>query len=279
MNYLISKSPCTLISNEVILIKPNVLYEISQISPCLVIGEGDTLPFVFDGNENASVYKIYHASNTYYFLFPHYAPSSSTIKIRFQNRDFLITVSNKLTISFDGEILLEANVNNITYSHLENFGKFCIIYFQGKRNYLVVLAGKELSFADFYDECNIEKGEYFFMSKLYDCLNHGRVLHLTQMTEENYLVYLDNEELHLKTEFVGNVFLDCLLAKNYKYCNHLLADDIKQKDAKNVVEFFPDFDEFFPIKENEFFLFKQNTLAGIYKFDVKDCVITNVMCL
>ena len=170
-------------------------------------------------------------------------------------------------------------MEDISYSHFEHDGEFLLIYFEGKRNFIVVIYKNQLKCASFYDECNINKSEKLFLCKLKDCLNHGRVFKIANNYFEEYLVYLDEFELNLKHRFVVAVFLDCLLAKNFKYCNNLLCEDIKQKESKNIELFFPSFDYYFEADENVYILIKKNALAGIYKFEINNLTITNIIQL
>ena len=72
------------------------------------------------------------------------------------------------------------------------------------------------------------------------------------------------------------MFLDCVKAGNLKYANQLLTEELKQKDVNNIKNFFPEFDCYTCISQNEFFVFKKNTLAGIYKFEIINLEISNI---
>ena len=90
-------------------------------------------------------------------------------------------------------------------------------------------------------------------------------------------MYLDEHELRLKSSFVPHVFLDCVLAKNFKYCNELLDEKIKQGKPEDIGFFFPEFNLFYSINEITFVLINKNALAGIYKFEVNNNCITNIL--
>lgn len=278
MDYLISKMPCYAFNEKLIKIEQNVQYEIKDISKFLVVGEDGFCSFVFN-KDNQSVLKVSHKSNNYYFLFPKCFSNGKVVSVRFQNNDYILSVSGELTILLDGNVLLDKVVDIITYSHYETFGKYCLIYFTGKRNFVVAIKDKKVCFAEYYDEYNFENNEHLFMCRLYDSLNHGRVFKISESKDESYLVYLDNQDMALKKDFVGAVFLDCLKAQNLKYANCLLSDEIKQENEKNIIEFFPNFDDFYFVNENEFFLLKKNTLAGIYSFEIADTKISNITSL
>jgi hypothetical protein len=94
---------------------------------------------------------------------------------------------------------------------------------------------------------------------------------------EEYLVYLDDEKLNLKEEFVSFVFLDCVKAKNFKYANELLCDNLKLENEKEIEKFFPEFDYFYPAQKNSFILINKNTLAGIFEFNIHNNLILNII--
>ena len=93
--------------------------------------------------------------------------------------------------------------------------------------------------------------------------------------QHRYAFYLDDEEMNLKQSFVSLVFLDCVKAKNFSYCNRLLSEELKMKNVENIKEFFEAFDWFYPINEKTVVLINKNTLAGIYEFECKDNLIFN----
>ena len=168
-------------------------------------------------------------------------------------------------------------MENLKYSHYEIDGEFCFVYFVGKRNFVAILKGDELCFADYYDECNINENEKYFMRKLHDSLNHGRVCEIKEGKQSTYLVYLDNDEMNLKSEFLPCVFLDCVQAGNIKYLKNLLCEDLCK--VESVENFFPEFDMCFQVKEDIVILTKKNTLAGVFKFEIDNCKIVNIIPL
>ena len=117
------------------------------------------------------------------------------------------------------------------------------------------------------------------MCKKTDSLNHGEVVRVEHNKYEKYLVYLDNEDLCLKDEFIPMVFLDCVLAKNLKYCNDLLDINLKMENETQIEKFFPTFTKFVPISSKEIILINKNTLAGIFEFSIKDSRINNIILL
>ena len=201
-----------------------------------------------------------------------------TTKIVFKSKEIVVSLFEKLFISIDGVLICEEIVDNLIYSHFEIERDMCLIFFKGERNYLVVIKDDEVKFSNYYDECNISEKEKLFMCKLGDILNHGLVLSVKENDAETYLVYLDDEEMNLKQEFLPFVFLDCVKAGNYKYCNNLLCDEMKVENENEIKDFFSKFDFYYPLSKNSFALINKNTLAGIYAFEIENNKIVNITC-
>lgn len=280
MNYLISKFNCYVCDDEISHVIANVKYKIEDTKKPLIIFSNSIVPLVFEINtKNENILHIKFKADNYYFLFPKFIRDFSFAKINYKSKEVFISISSKLEVNIDGEVIFEKEILNIQFSHYEMEGDLCLIYFEGNRNFLLILKEQEVCFANFYDECNIRESEKLFMCKLKDILNQGLVCQIKDKNFSSYLVYLDNEELNLKEDFIGQVFLDCVLAKNFKYCNMLLDDKLKMEDEKIISTFFEDFDFYYPLTKNDFALIKKNTLAGIYNFEILNCKITNIsMC-
>lgn len=272
MKYLVSKciDNVYLESGEKIL--PGVKYILDESNLRLIYR--DNL-YIIDRENSRLINKISYKDVDYYFLDIR-SNNFFTTNFMYQNKIMSISISTEIVISHDGEILFRDNVDQLEYSHVEKLGEICLIYFVGRRNYLVAIKKEELLFASYFDEYNEENNEKYFMCKLHDAMNHGRVYHIGKSFEK-YLVYLDDEDMMAKVEFIGAVFLDCILAENNKYANRLLATDISQEDPNALKEFFPEFDDYYPLDDNEYLLMKKNTLAGIYKFEIIDNTISNII--
>lgn len=278
MNYLISSFDCYLHSERIFSIKKNVKYKILNDSEKRGVVFSEQMPFVFDLKEKTkNILRVELNGDIYFFLFPVVCVPNFTTKFRFRAKDVFVNLSNKLYVSIEGVCICEENVENLKFSHYEIDGDLCYIYFSGKRNFLVLIKNDELCFADYYDECNITDNEKYFMCKLKDCLNHGKVYKVKQGKSENYLAYLDNEEMQLKNEFVPSVFMDCVKSENFNYAKNLLCDELKS--VNNVENFFPKFELFFQIEESVVVLIKKNTLAGVFKFEIENCKISNIIPL
>ena len=280
MNYLVSVFDCVLFGEKQIEIKANAKYKLSDLlqEELIVFPVSSGIPFLFCLKRTSkNVLKVKSGNDIYFFLFPNLNNESMVTEFNYGAKRVFVSVSNKINISINGELVCEKNVENLKYSHFEILGELCLIYFEGERNYLVVLKEKTLCFANYYDEYNLANNEKYFMTKLNDSLNHGLVCHIKDKKFDSYLVYLDDEDLCLKDEFIPFVFLDCVKAKNYLYANFLLSEELKLEETKQVAEFFPDFDWFYPIENNKFILINKNTLAGVFEFVVDNNKISNII--
>ena len=281
MRYIIPLFDCVLCAETNITLNKNVQYSCENVDNknFIVIGKNNELPFPFNFVDiyNSNVEKVEYKSNQYYFLKPIKNCNKGFYQFKYQNKQVCVALFDNLIISIDGETVLNEQVEDIKYSHFEIKNQMCFIYFSGKRNYVVVLQNGEVKINSYYDEINITENEFYFMNKLNDSLNHGKVFHIKDKIVEDYLVYLDNNDLNLKPNFVASVFLDCVKAKNFDYANNLLSADLKQKNAQNISKFFVEFDNFFPINKTEVILLKKNTLAGIYSFEIQNLEITNII--
>lgn len=282
MNYLVPLFDCVLFSDEIFKLDANVKYKVFDENKNfgLIFSNNSSLPFVLDlKNPCENILNVECFNDKFYFLFPKFFGDFLATKFNYKSNEVSISLSTKLFITISGELICEKEVDNLTFSHYEIQGELCLIYFHGKRNFVVILKDKQLCFADFYEECNIQNDEKYFMCKLYDSLNHGKVCHVKENEVETYLVYLDDEDLCLKTNFVAHIFLDCVKAQNYKYANSLLSDEIKLQEEDEIKNFFPEFDFCYPLKDNVFVLANKKALSGIFEFDIIENQITNIKCL
>lgn len=278
MKYLIPLFDCYMFNGEFVKLKANVKYKLfeTENSYCLIISNNSY--YVFDiKNTSEQILEVEFKKNTFYFLLPKNENIVSLNRIKYLSGELTISLSNKLIISFNEEVLYNKDVNNLCYSHSETYNDFCLVFFEGARNFVVIIKDKEVCFASYYDECNKDDNEIYFMCKKMDSLNHGEVAHIADNIFDKYLVYLDNEEMCLKDEFIPMVFLDCVLAKNFKYCNALLSESLRMENEKQIEEFFPEFTSFFAISSSEFILINKNTLAGIFEFSILDSKINNII--
>lgn len=279
MNYLVPMFDCVAYGKNVVDLKAYVKYKFHFDNDEKVIlwNKCGNCSILIDFNEqNKSLLKVKYKFDTYHFLFNNFENSPFFTSWKLNNKILSLSVARELIISIDGEVICKELVNNLCYSHYEILNNICYVYFEGKRNYVVAIKSDKVLFATYYDECNIKHEAKYFMCRLNDSLNHGKVYEITGENFTSFLVYLDDEALNLKSEFVSLVFLDCLMAGNLKYCNNLLCDNLKMQDESNISHFFEDFDFIFPIDETTVILLKKNTLAGIYSFEIKDNLIYNI---
>ena len=277
MNYLISKCDCIIWNDERFEIKANVCYQVENVDKCLICGYPNFIPFLFMGEECENVSIFQYGGDKYFYLCPLKNYTIELYKIKIKNLELFVSISNKLLISLNGETLIEEDVS-LKFSHHDSFGDFDLLYFHGERKYIVIFRGKIVEFSGFYDECNFKDKHCYFMQKQNDALNHGRVVKVVENKCENYLVYLDDDELKLNKHFIGHIFLDCLIAGNLKYANNLLCDELRQESENNIKEFFPEIDQYFPIDNDKFLLMKKNTLAGVCQIEILNDKIFNIKC-
>ena len=263
-------------------IEANAKYQIVEMcGKCgIVFSQKNSVPYVFDLEcDGDSVVKVEIGKDFYYFLFPKHSNDGFFTQIKYKSQNLEVSLFNKLMITVSGELICEKNVENLTYSHFEICEDLCLIYFNGKRNFVVVIKEKELCFADYYDECNLSDDEKLFMCRLNDSLNHGKVCEIRNKEITTYLVYLDDYEMNLKEDFVALVFLDCVRAGNFKYCNQLLCEGLRMEKEEEIKNFFPRFDYLYPVSNNKAILINKNTLAGIFEFEIKNNQIVNIIHL
>jgi len=280
MRYIIPLCDCVLWSDKGVVLNKNVQYLCENVdNKNFIIGKNNEVPFSFNFSDTskADIPHVKYKSHEYYFLKSQKICNKGFYQFKYQNKQVSIALFENLIVSVDGETLINQEVEDIKYSHFEVKNQICYIYFSGRRNYVVVLYGSEVKISTYYDEANISENEIYFMCKQFDVLNHGKVFYIKDKTFEEYLVYLDDNELNLKQNFVGCVFLDCVKVGNLTYANNLLSEELKQTNVENILKFFVEFDYFFPINENEFILLKKNTLAGIYSFEISDMKIINII--
>ena len=234
MRYIVPLFDCVLSDRVEMSLCKDVCYCCENVDNknFMVLGKNDEKPFYFNFVDNASnnVEKVKYKLNEFYFLKAKRNNNQGFYQFKYQNKQVCVDLFENLIISIDGETILNEPVVGVSYSHFEIKNQMCFIYFLGVRNYIVVLQNSEIKISSFYDEINIAEKEFYFICNLNDSLNHGKVFHIKDKNVEDYLVYLDDADLNLKTNFVATVFLDCVLAGNFDYANHLLNADLKQID-------------------------------------------------
>ena len=273
MNYLISTCNCCCEEKEIF---AGVKYELNEICEKVTIKLKDKYCQIDLFNSDESSTKFSYNGDNYFLINPHIENQNFACSILYDKTIISIHISKNLKITINGKVY-EIDAQGINYLSYETFNKMILIYFSGERNFVVIIKGEQVTDYSYYDECNFDDKERYFMCRLHDSLNHGKVIHIFEEKVEKYLVYLDENDLCLKNEFVSCVFVDCLLVGNFKYCNNLLCESLKQKDENNIKNFFCEFDYVCYLEENVFATFKKNALAGIYKFEVNNLLISNII--
>lgn len=252
--------------------------------------------------------RVEHGGST--FLFFKFKPTNNLFctQFKFNGADVCVNLSNSLAVLVNGKIVLQVENCGFEFNNFKLINNICIISFLGERKFVVVLKGQECVYANFADKTDVLDKEFYFLARQKDCLNHGRVCHIKNGEVEDYLVFLDDYDLNLKPQFLPHAFLDCVLSKNFKYCNALLAENLKQQNEKQIANFFCEFDKFFaldaaPINQLEqnlcapveqqnadlgasvntgqggslaFALIKKDALAGICEFEIENNSIANI---
>ena len=286
MIYLVPKFNCVLAGEKNVSLVAGAKYCVENVDnePRIVFGENGEIPYAINfsdvlfKHDNNFILKAELGADRYLFLYPNIVFNPNSVNFSYNKQQVIVSTGREVSVCVDGEAVVSSSAK-VRYSHFVVKGSLCIIYFEGARKFLVVLENKAVKFADFYDDVNVEGENLWFLKRLHDSLNHGKVVEIKNNKFDSYLVYLDDNELKLQSEFCSLVFLDCLMAGNLKYCNSLLSDTLTQEDEKQIKTFFPEFDEIYPVSEKKFILINKNTLAGIYEFDIKDCKIENIICL
>lgn len=288
MIYLFSNFHCVICGAERLEILPQVKYCVNNLAntPQIVVGFNGETSFAINFYEvinnlvqTENIKCVQVDGNKYVFLFEKKFSSTQCVGFQFKNKKGLLTLGGDGCVGLDGEMLGYFSCQNVEYSHIEINGNFCYFFLKGRRNFVVIIENDKLAYANYYDELNENENEKYFMRRLGDCLNHGEVVHIKDGAFEKYLIYLDEHDLTMKQELCAAVFLDCLISENFNYCNNLLFESLKQESAKTIKNFFPTFNNYYIIEEHTVCLFEKNALAGIYKFDIENNQINNIIAL
>ena len=286
MNYLISSFDCIVKGKDEFTLNSFGKYILENIEDenCFVFSlSGEMLysinlhSVIYKNCSNKYAIKIDYNKDTYIYLNQPREYSFFVTSFKYLNSDVVVSLSKELYITINGEKIISRDIGNVQYSNYEIDGNILIIYFSGVRNYVVVINNKELKYSEYYDEFNKGENEKYFMSRCYDSLNHGRVCHVKDKNVESYLVYLDDNELKLKDDFTHCVFLDCVLNKNYKYVHALMDKSLSDVEIESIPKFFPAFDNYFVLDNTSVALINKNTLTGIYKFDIENATVKNIV--
>lgn len=271
MNYAIFECDGVVKTNNKFSVYKRVPYVISENEFYLLRSGEECVYYNLQASKNITTFK----SNGNYY---HYirAPRKYFYSYQFESLGLNVCVEkvDNIVISVDNKIIYETSCDLVFLKH-ETFKDVCLLFFKGDQEFLVAFDKTELLFAGILDEVKETESERYYLTKLRDSLNHGKVLHIGE-TCENYLVYLDDLDLCLRDEFAPQVFLDCVKCGNFKYANNLLSADLKQQNVENIGKFFLSFDDYLDLGNLYFALIKKNTLVGVFSFEI-DSLITNII--
>ena len=255
----------------------DIIYGIEDVKEESVIVE-NKFTQVLNLNRD-DVLKFVYKGNSYYIFNPYRDNLTTSFSFMLDKNLVSVNLGDKLKIIINGNVQEEIFAPNIEYQGCETIQDLAILYFTGERKFVLIIKKDKLQQAMFYDEYNKKEQERWFLCRLNDGLNHGKVVHISGQNVDNYLVYLDENNLNLQDKFVANIFLDCVASGNFKYCNSLLCEELKQEKEDKIKSFFNEFDWFCCVEENVFALIKKNTLAGIYKFEINNLQVQNIIML
>ncbi len=270
MNYFVPKFDGVVLGLNFKFYK-NVVYNLELDGENNLLFDGQNiLPFVLP---NKNITQVKFNGDNYFFAYP--KPSNELVCFTLSDKQnyYQICLMENLTITKNGAVAFSREANNLSYIKQEMFLNNFILHFidnSTNRKFFVVITQNKI-YADYFDEINISKKEIYFLTRIQDCLNHGKVYHLTQ-TMENYLVYLDDFDMNLKPELILPVFLDCVKCKNISYLKNLLTEETQ---AENLLKFLPEFDDYL-VCESKAILLKKHTLVGVYAFEISNLKIENI---
>lgn len=280
MNYFLTRKSCYELNTKTKIL-PNVWYNIlGEFCPTVFLFD-NALPVACDffkiaaGEQNCNVTFFSFKSNNYFMLCPKIATDVSSGYIKYQNKNMFVMVAEKLIINMDGKTLVNMPVTEIEYSEYQIFENHLILYFEGKRKFVVIIKDNQLKCAEYYEEINYNEKEIYFLTNMFDCLNHGRVNCIKDSIFSSYTVYLNNCNFEIKQDFLPNIFLDCVKAKNYKYAQNLLCQNLQPKQAEDIGKFFPTYNDFL-VADCGYILLKNDTYLGVVKFEIDKNKITNI---
>ncbi len=273
MNYVLTRKPCYEFNSKTNIVA-NVWHRcVNKPDDCLFVFENGAQVWL---NNKTNKSSFCYKGDNYYILNPIFNNKVYLTTVKYQNKQVQLAVGSNLCLTLDGELLYDKPISGIEYKQYEIINNHLVIYFSGKKSFFVIIKDNKLLVADFYDELNINKEEIFFLKRLHDSLNHGKVFCITSKGYDEYLVYLDDYDLSLKEELTPAVMLDLVRAKNYAYANSLLKEDLRPKQAEDIGRFFLDFDDYLPLSATEFCLIKNDAYIGIVKLETFEGKISNI---
>lgn len=287
MIYFVSKFHALCMAEKTFEIIPNVLYEVGKIDvPNFVVcGFKNEIPYAvnfedcLEGRSSDFVKIVKYKANIYLFLYPHFPDETDCVNIMFKNTEYSVFAGKKLTIKIGDKLLCEHNVENLKFLRFEEFKSFGIFYFQGERNFVVIVKEEKVFCATYYDEINITQDELLLLCKANDLFSHGRVHCIKDEKYESYLVITKHKTEQVQNEFLAFAFMDCLVVENFKRCNEFFDESIKCEDCTKIKDFFPSFDEYFPLNNMVFVLMKNDTISGVVEFEISNSKIINIVNL
>ena len=237
-------------------------------------GEGKVLDYT---ESNSECITLKHKGDNYFIIKPFRINSVGFFSVNYLNKSVDITLCDKLVVCINGVKLIEKEVEGLSYQGFKIVKGHLVLNFEGIRTFVVIIKEEEVLCAEYYHEANEEGEDIYFLKRLNDSINHGRVFCIKSGKFDSYLVYLDNESMSLKEELLPLVFLDVIIAKNYGYACNLLDNELKPKNKEDLAEFFLEFDNFLPLPCKDFCLLKNGKPVGVAEFKTKNDKICSIV--
>lgn len=187
-------------------------------------------------------------------------------------------ISNFIFINYQDSIEKIKLKNKIRFSHIEYFEKIAVLFFEGEKNFVVIVDENKILYCGYYSEINLKDNILTILHRVHDSINHGVVIKIEKGKFDSYLVYLDDFDLNLKSKFCLNVFLDCVLVGNYNYIENLLEESLLEQ-IDNLKKFFDDVLDYYPLDETHCVVMKKDATMDIFEFSVIDNKISNITIL
>lgn len=283
MIFLISSKDCCINIDNCVEIKSGARYELSTIENKYleVIDRASGRVFainfydvIFNKHKNQYI-KTFRIKNDIY-CFLNLCTCEYNLSINVFESILSIQISNEISIDYNNDKKIVRFTSYIKFSHIEYFGKIIAIFFEGDRSFVIILNKETLLYCDYYDEINLQEKEMSLLTKLHDSVNHGRVVKIEKEKIETFLVYLDDYEMCLRSELCVEVFLDCVIAGNFKYVQNLLDESLVDK-IEDLKSFFDGITSFYPINKTQCVCIKKDATVDIFQFEFQNNKIMNII--
>lgn len=224
---------------------------------------------------NAKMLQVAENGNIYNIIFLQNNNVKDVVQTSCENNNYTIVCDGSTKIFLNNQLVGDKCLNSIKFKSVERFLDYDLIKFEGARNAVAIIKGKELQYFDYYDEFNNKDNQKIFMKTIPSMLRYGQVFKMQTKGVEKYLVYLDEFKSNIMEDFVVSVFLECVLVGDVNFYKKILSENLA-KGANSIKSFFLDFDDFTCIHKDTAILYKKDTVVGIFKFEINNNFIENI---